>query len=303
MSTQAFALLGSGEFDPWSAVVDEWLTTRGEAPSARVLVIPTACAAEGDEVFDMWASKGLGHYATLGIPAEVLPLKTREDAARPEFAAALEGAAVAYFSGGNPAYLARVLIDTPFWGALREAMTRGLAYAGCSAGVACLGTGRRTARAGASTSSCGSRASACSPAVPSARTGTRSTATFGAAGLHRRVRSQGNTLVAIDENTAMMGDGTHWQMAGVGSVHVLSHGGWTEHAPGSTFELPGRLGFARHGDEEDDPDAHLTHRGARARDHPAAVEGLPRRPRGAELHEPAGVPHRDDPVRAVHRRA
>jgi cyanophycinase len=234
---QAFALLGSGEFDPWTAPVDAWLT-RDAAPGSRVLVIPTACAAEGDDVFDSWASKGLDHYASLGIPAEVLPLKTREDAARDDLVAALKGASVAYFSGGNPAYLARVLIDTPFWCALREAMTRGLAYGGCSAGVACLGD-----RAPDSVRrnfdeqlwqpglgvfpgcSFGPHWDALDRFVPGLRD-------FIVASV-----PEGTTLVAIDENTAMMGDGAHWRLAGVGSVHVLSDGEWTEHAPNSSFDL------------------------------------------------------------------
>jgi cyanophycinase-like exopeptidase len=241
VSTPAFALLGSGEFDPWTIQIDEWLTTRSEAPGSRVLVIPTACAAEGDEVFDMWASKGLDHYGSLGIPAEVLPLKTREDAARPDLAAALDGSAVAYFSGGNPAYLARVLADTPFWRALRSAMTRGLAYAGCSAGVVCLGdraldNGRRSF----------------DEALWQPGLGVFPRCFFGAhwdmldgyvPGLKDFIVASvpdGDTLVGIDENTAMLGDGEHWRLAGVGSVNVLSQGEWVEHAPGSTFEQ--RLG-------------------------------------------------------------
>ena len=238
MTGPAFALLGSGEFDPWTAPVDEWLTTRPEAPGLRVLVIPTACAPEGDGVFDRWASKGLSHYDSFGIPAEVVPMKTREDAARPDLIATLEGAAVAFFSGGNPAYLAGVLRDTPFWDALLERMARGLAYAGCSAGVVCLGD----------------------RALDSARTridgtlwqpglGVFPTCIFGAhwdaldgymPGLTDFIVSSvpdGDVLVGIDEDTAMMGDGTHWRLAGVGGVHALSDGAWTEHAPGSTFDL------------------------------------------------------------------
>jgi cyanophycinase len=238
MTTQAFALLGSGEFDPWSAVVDEWLTTRAEAPSGRVLVIPTACAAEGDEVFDMWASKGLDHYATLGISAEVLPLKTREDAARPEFAAALDGAGVAYFSGGNPAYLAGVLKDTPFWLALRDAMTRGLAYAGCSAGVACLGDRAPDSVRRNFDDQLWQPGLA---VFPGCQFGPHWDALDGyIPGLRDFIVASvpdGSTLVAIDENTAMMGDGAHWHTAGVGNVHVLRQGEWTEHTPGSSFDL------------------------------------------------------------------
>ena len=134
----AFGLLGSGEFEPWSADVDRALLA-GATGDGRVLILPAASAKEGDEVFDGWGSKGLAHFASLDVPAEVVPIKTREDAARDDLVAKVEGASVAYFSGGNPAFLASVLADTPFWDALLGAMGRGLAYIGCSAGVACLG--------------------------------------------------------------------------------------------------------------------------------------------------------------------
>jgi cyanophycinase-like exopeptidase len=239
MTGPAWALLGSGEFEPWTAPVDAWLTERGDVPGPRVLVIPTACAREGDAVFDRWGTKGLDHYANLGIPAEVLPLKTREDAAREDLIAALEGASAAYFSGGNPAYLAGVLMDTPFWRALCDAMVRGLAYAGCSAGVACLGerapdSDRRVFddelwRPGLGVfpnCSFGPHWDALDIHVPGLRD-------FIVASV-----PHGHRLVAIDEDTAMMGDGSSWQLAGAGSVRVLAEGRWTEHAPGSRFDLP-----------------------------------------------------------------
>ena len=43
-----------------------------------------------------------------------------------------------YFSGGNPAYLAATLADSDFLEAMLKQLDRGMAYAGCSAGVACL---------------------------------------------------------------------------------------------------------------------------------------------------------------------
>ena len=47
-------------------------------------------------------------------------------------------ASVAYFSGGNPAHLAEVLRGTAVCEALLAGLARGMGYAGCSAGVACL---------------------------------------------------------------------------------------------------------------------------------------------------------------------
>ncbi|MGH2720564.1 MAG: Type 1 glutamine amidotransferase-like domain-containing protein, partial [Actinomycetota bacterium] len=131
------ALLGSGEFLPWQAGLDRWLLDR--ARPGPVLVLPTASAPEGGAVFERWGSMGVAHYRDeLGTAAEVVPLRTRADAERPELVARLDDAALVFFSGGNPAYLVHVLAGTPFWAALQRGTAAGLAYGGCSAGAACL---------------------------------------------------------------------------------------------------------------------------------------------------------------------
>ena len=239
MSTPALALLGAGEFDPWTTAVDRWLVGRPDAAGDRVLVAPAAAAAEGDDVFDMWARKGLDHYASLGIRADVLPLKTREDALHGDLADALEGAAVIYFSGGNPAYLSSVLRDTPLWASIREAMTRGLAYAGCSAGVACLGDiAPDSAREEFDEE-------LWQPGLklfPGYWFGPHWDALDGfAPGLTDFIISEvpsGTTLVGIDENTALVGDGRVWSVAGVGGVHIMVSGDWEHLEPGADLELP-----------------------------------------------------------------
>jgi cyanophycinase-like exopeptidase len=241
VSVRAFALLGSGEFDPWTEPVDRWLVERPEAPGDRLLILPTASAAEGDAVFDTWGAKGLYHYRALDISADVVPLKTRGDAARQDLIASLDGAAAVYFSGGNPAYLASVLADTPFWAAVMDAMDHGLAYAGCSAGVACLGdmaldSAQQDLSQGLwqdglrmfSGHVFGPHWDALDRYVPGLR-----------ALLESSVPA-GSTMVAIDEDTAMTGDGMHWTVAGHGGVHVLQEGGWTDHASGDVFDLPMR---------------------------------------------------------------
>jgi cyanophycinase-like exopeptidase len=238
MTDKAFALLGSGEFDPWTESVDRRLLSRPDAPGSRVLILPTASAAEGDDVFDMWANKGKDHYDALGIESQILALKTREDAARPEFVSALGGAATAFFSGGNPAYLAATLLETPFWEALKEGVERGIAYAGCSAGIACLGdvapdSGRGTLDE-----------SSWQPGLrlfPGFVFGPHWDALDGfAPGLTDFIVSavpEDSTLVAVDENTAIVGDGAAWDVEGVGGAHILSDGAWTHHAPGARFVL------------------------------------------------------------------
>ncbi len=231
----AYGLLGSGEFEPWSAEVDRALLERATG-DGRLLILPTASAMEGDEVYDGWAAKGLAHFGSMGITAEVVPLKTREDAGRAEFVATLDGASVAYFSGGNPAYLASVLADTPFWDALLHAIEGGLSYIGCSAGVACLGDRAPDSdqiRFGDGFWQPG--------------LGVFHNVWFGphwdvvdsyVPGLSDFIVSSvptGDTLFAIDENTAAVGDGNRWSVMGLAGVHIHRDGAWTHHPTGSEF--------------------------------------------------------------------
>ena len=82
------------------------------------LVLPTAAAHEGDASFYGVGSKGLEHYAALGVPAEVLPLKTREDAHRDEVVARLDDASSCSSRAGTRRGSPTSLRDTPFWEAL-----------------------------------------------------------------------------------------------------------------------------------------------------------------------------------------
>jgi cyanophycinase-like exopeptidase len=239
---EAWALLGSGEFEPWTEVVDRWMLSRPDARPGPVLILPTASAPEGDEVFDRWANKGLDHFARLGIEANVVPLKTREDAHREDLVRTLDGASVAYFSGGNPASLVSVLHDTPFWNELREHMGRGLGYVGCSAGVASLGE----------------MASDSARDTLDGDLWTRGLGVFGGTwfgphwdaldryvpGLTGFIGSSlpdGTTLIGIDEDTAMTGEGSRWNVLGAGSVHLLARGTWTRHGPGRSFDWSPRV--------------------------------------------------------------
>jgi len=234
-----FALLGSGEFLPWTEEVDRWLLDRASG-DGTALILPTASAPEGDRVFDRWADTGLAHYRALDVSAEVVPLKTRADASLVGFADKVRSASLVYFSGGNPAYLAATLADTPVWRAVLEGMDRGMAYAGCSAGIACLG-----------------------PAAPDsmatvAREGERWQPGLGlfpntwlaphwnmlesfAPGITDFIEStvpRETRLMTIDERTAAIGDGRDWHVVGSGVVQVRTRGRWTKSGAGANFRAP-----------------------------------------------------------------
>jgi len=232
----AIALLGSGEFEPWTEEVDRWLLERATG-DGTVLILPTASAPEGDAVFDRWGTMGLDHYRELGILAKVVPIKTDADANDERLVAWLSRASLAFFSGGNPAYLASVLLGSAFWAALLEAMGRGMAYAGCSAGIACLGEStldsaarsfedgwlRRPGLRLFPNTTLGPHWDAIDRFVPGLR--------------DRLVASvpPGGRLFAVDERTAAVGDGAAWTVVGTGSAHFYAGGAWRDAAAGETL--------------------------------------------------------------------
>jgi cyanophycinase len=240
----SMALLGAGEFDPWSQVVDRWVLERaGSDRDGRVVILPTASAPEGDETFDGWAAKGLEHYGNLGIPAEVLALKTRDDAERADVAETIRGASAVYFSGGNPYYLAATLDGTAFWRALLREIDLGTVYVGCSAGVASLTEVTYDSAV----------EDLLSDAVWKPGLGFVRGMLFAPhwntvdrwfPGATEKIAASlrpGDVLVAQDENTAMVGDGTRWSVLGEAGIHVLRDGGWTHHSAGDAFTLPFRF--------------------------------------------------------------
>jgi cyanophycinase len=230
-----WAFLGADEFQDWHAGIDRALL---EGRPGRVLVYATAAAPEGDEVFDRWASMGLAHYEGLGVPVSAPPLKRPEDAHDDALVAMLDDAAMVFFSGGNPMWIARVLTGSPFWARLRARVSEGsIAYAGCSAGVACLSD----------------------PTYDSDRQDVEGIWVPGLGlfpgilfGPHWDIvddwlpgarafivasTPDGGVTVGIDEGTAMVGDLQTWRVEGRGAVHVYRGGEPTDHAAGSTFAL------------------------------------------------------------------
>ena len=217
MTDLTIALLGSGEFEPWSEDVDRALLAR--ARPGRVLILPTASAPEGDAVFEDWGARGQAHYAHLGLEAEVVPLKTRADAEDQRLCAKIDDAGVVFFSGGNPAYLADTLRATPFWQALVRALSAGAAYAGCSAGAMLLG------EAAVDSTATEFSAAAWRPGIGFLR-GVWVAPHWDALdadvpGLRDFIAgsvANDHTLLTLDENTAIVGDGDTWSVLGRGAA-------------------------------------------------------------------------------------
>ena len=231
-----WSLLGSGECQPWSEPVDQRLVAEADG-DGRVIILPTASAPEGKDVFERWGSLGLAHFSRLDIPAEVLDLKTREDTDDPRLIERLEGASAVYFSGGNPAYLAATLAESDFLDVLLKQLDRGMAYAGCSAGVACL----NESTFDSDTTEMGEVWKPGLDLVPRSLFAPHwdivDTWIPGARDFIIGSVPDGYTFVGLDEDTAMVGDGAAWEVLGKSGIHVRINGTWSTHRDGERFDL------------------------------------------------------------------
>jgi cyanophycinase len=177
----------------------------------------------------------LDHYATAGIEARLVAVKTREDADREDHARALEGAAMVFFSGGKPQHLAATIHGTRLWDALGNALDAGAVFAGCSAGALIASQSREQRRErGVRTGWVFGLG-----LVPHVSFGVHWDKVKVIPGLRSVTMSRipsGSWFVGIDERTAILGDGRRWRVFGLGSVMVRHAGGTELHEPGATFE-------------------------------------------------------------------
>jgi cyanophycinase len=231
-----WSLLGSGEFLPWSEPVDRRLVAEADG-DGRVLILPTASAPEGKDVFERWGSLGLAHFSRLDIPAEVLDLRTREDADDPRLVARLDGASAVYFSGGNPAYLSATLAESDFLDSMLKQLDRGMAYAGCSAGVACL----NELTFDSDTTDVDEVFKPGLGLMPRAFFAPHwdivDTWMPGATEFIVASVPEDSVFIGLDEDTAMMGRGSSWAVLGKSGIHVKKDDAWTTYRDGEGFEL------------------------------------------------------------------
>ncbi|MGH2596387.1 MAG: Type 1 glutamine amidotransferase-like domain-containing protein [Actinomycetota bacterium] len=209
-------MLGSGEFEPWAADVEREALARATG-DGTVLIVPTASVPDRGDSFSEWARIGLDHYAWLGVPAKVLPLKTREDAVRGTFVGDLARVSMIFFSGGKPRYLSSVLDGTPTWDAIVAALRRGAVYAGCSAGAMVASQVRIDAGGGRR----GQGWVHGLGLVPHVSFGVHWDKMRFIPGLRPFVMSRvptGSWFVGIDERTGVLGNGERWRVFGGGTV-------------------------------------------------------------------------------------
>jgi cyanophycinase len=226
------ALVGSGEFLPAMEAVDAALLA-GRSP--RALFLPTASAPEGPERVDYWLRLGTEHYGRLGVEPVPLAVLDRREADDPANAAAVAGAGLVYLSGGNPGYLADTLRGTAVLAAILAAWQAGAALAGCSAGACALTAVAGDTQTGATRPGLAvvpelvvlphfDRIEEWRPGIVDRSLGDL---------------APGQTLVGIDEDTALISGDGGWRVDGRQNVWLVdADGRRTPHPAGAVLALP-----------------------------------------------------------------
>lgn len=239
----AIALVGSGEYLPQMREIDLLLLGTVAATPPRVALLPTASGLELG-MPERWNGMGAEHFRALGAQVTPVQLISRPDAHDPAVVAALAGAGMYYFSGGNPEHVIETLRDSPAWQVIHDGWLAGAALAGCSAGAMMLGSYTLSVR-----SVMRGQAPRWVPAlgvVPGIVVMPHfdRIADFAGPEVFQAILASapaGVTLIGVDEDTALVrlgGTGARWQALGRQGVSVFGpDGGRTIYRAGEFVEL------------------------------------------------------------------
>lgn len=212
------ALVGGDEFRPGNQEQDRLLAVAAAGRPAYVL--PTAAARSRP---DLAVATAQAWFRQFGLEVRGLPVLKRKDANDRALAEAAAGAGLFYLAGGDPGHLARTLVGTRVWAAIRGAWLEGAALAGSSAGAMALCEWTLIRRRWPD-----SRNRRDEPAlnVVPATAVLPHYDTFGERWVpSAREALPGAVLLGLDERTAAVWDGT-WRAVGPGRVVV-----WTGDQP------------------------------------------------------------------------
>jgi len=230
------ALVGSGEYLDVMDGIDRRLLAESGEPSPRVVCLPTAAGQEGSASVERWSRLGVAHFRRLGAQVEAVQVIDRASADDPRWADLIRAAHLIYFSGGDPGYLHRTLMDTLAWQAVLEACATGAVFAGCSAGAMIIGEYLPDRFSLNFNFAPGfSWLSHCLLLPHFDRLPFRSILLP----LVRRKLSDGQYALGIDENTALIGRiGGEWEVAGAANVLVVTRRSTERYPVGSRLTLP-----------------------------------------------------------------
>ena len=217
-------LAGGAELQPGCEAMDrQVLDAAGGAEAARVVFLPTAVARYRPQAS---AQQATAYFERLGAACKVAMILSRADADRLEWVAMIERGTLIYLAGGDPDSLLDALSGSAAWQAILRVYGRGGVVGGSSAGamVVCGQTllpGRRGAHQTPWVNGLGLVPETL--VLPHYREEGRSNAVGLAARLRNEV-APGMRILGIPEQTALLGAGDEWTVAGPGTVSVFADG-------------------------------------------------------------------------------
>ncbi len=222
------ALVGGDEFRPGCEEMDRVLLEESSVEPARVLVLPTAAATERP---DLAARHGVDYFSGLGAEASALMVLDSGHANDHTLLQPLSDASVIYFTGGSPSHLLSVLRGSLLWSGVQEALARGCALAGSSAGAMVLGS-RMRVPGGSWTTGLGLLDDLA--VLPHHETADPER-------VHKELHdclSTGLRVLGIDVATACVRTQSRWRVTGTGGVTLYRADGWSAYRPGGEVPLP-----------------------------------------------------------------
>lgn len=196
----------------------------------KFIQIPTAAALEGEKSLNYWRDLGIAQANRIGVEPVPLLVRDKQDANDPELINQIAGAGLIYLSGGNPHYLADTLRETKLWQAIHSAWLDGAALAGCSAGAMAIANHIPAIKNLGKTTTQGLAV------LPNVRVLPHFDRMFMHA-FNRISHAEAKTVLGIDENTALVGGLTDWEVKGTGSVWVFKDGTKKQFFAGDHIEL------------------------------------------------------------------
>jgi cyanophycinase len=207
---------------------------------ARIVVLPTAAAQDGEGVPEQRAKLALDFFAEIGARAEAAMVLDREATNAPQMVEKITEATWIHLSGGQPDVLRGILEGSALWEGILDAHQAGALLVGSSAGAVVLGEHAFAPRRpfppnlkdvvfdpmpGFSL-------------LPGIAVGPHFNAMPPELGdKFLAMLPPGATLVGIDEKTGLLGQDGRWQVIGVGRVTLVREEDRDEYASGERVPL------------------------------------------------------------------
>ena len=237
--TGKVVLAGGHELRPGCEEMDERVLRDAGGRGARVVFLPTA-VARYDPV---GSGRGaVAYFKRLGATCAVAMILNRADADRPDMVALIEDATLVYLGGGDPDVLLAALDGSLAWQAALRAGARGAVVGGSSAGamVVCshlLMPGQQ-GRASPGQSWVAGLGLVPDTLVLPHFTQEREATAVALAGDMASAGVPGAAVLGIPEQSALLGQGRAWEVAGPGPVVVIGASTIRRYGRGDAVQRP-----------------------------------------------------------------